>query len=214
MKIAVISSVYGGYDQVVGPAAQDAEAEFIMVTDRETEFHGWQPVYEPRPKLHPRLAAKVPKCNPENYSDADILIWVDGNFHIRTSDFVSWCVESLGDAVLCQHINSDRLTIYSECAIAAPMEKYAGLPVREQAEYYVSKGFPAGFGTWWTGLMIRSRNCPNFGDLWLAEMVRWTYEDQISQPYVLHGLGIRPKNLEINWLNHPRFALGSHSSSE
>lgn len=207
-SVAVISSIYGGYDIAQAPPEQDTECEWVMVTDQEVMPMPWRTVTEPRTQLHPRLAAKVAKCHPEWYSSAEILIWADGNVKITAPDFVSWCVAQLGDSLLVQLRNPDRKTIYDEAG-AGGGGKYAGLPVAGQAQHYVDRGFPEDFGTWWTGLMVARRSWSSWaGSAWLAEMVRWTYEDQVSQPYVLWSHGVRPGRLGVEF--GERFHLIKH----
>jgi hypothetical protein len=208
-RVAVVSAVYGGYDEPAPPPPQDVPCDWILVSDRDYDVWPWKVTVEPRPQLHPRLAAKVPKAHPEWYADADVYIWIDGNLVVEAPDFVSWCVGELGGASLAQHHSLERTSLIAEAHTAAGMEKYSGLPVVAQAERYVAGGYPENWGLWWTGLMVRSAGCPNFGDAWLAEMVRWTYEDQVSEPYVLHSAGLRPTNLAIDW-SAKRFHLRGH----
>ena len=90
------------------------------------------------------------------------------------------------------------------------MLKDQGLPVHEQAAHYIKAGHPENYGVWWTGLIVRRHGCPDFGTPWLAEMTRWTYEDQISQPYVLGQAGLRPADIPIEWGSYQRFQLREH----
>lgn len=208
-SIAVVSSIYGDHDQPAIPPAQDVDCEWVMVTDQPEVPPPWRVVYEPR-ELYPRLAAKVAKCRPDMYTDADILIWIDGNVVIDTPDFVSWCVSQLdGGGQLAQHHSTNRTSLILEAQVAAGMPKYFTVPVVRQAESYVADGYPDDWGVWWTGLMVRTSDCPDFGTPWLAEMVRWTPEDQVSQPPTLHAMGLRPTNIDIEWPSD-RFHLIAH----
>jgi len=199
VKAAVISAIYGDYDSPSVPPEQTVEADWILVSDVPRDAPGWQVTVEPRPDLHPRTAAKYPKCLPQNYSDADVLIWLDGNVRITSPVFLAWCIASLGDAPLAQHQGIFCKDIWQAVGESEANPKYNGYPVRRQAEHYVASGFPADFGTWWTGLMIRRKDCLDFGTPWLQENLDWTYQDQISQPYVLWKMGMRPAPLDINW---------------
>jgi hypothetical protein len=209
-RIAVVSSIYGSYDEPASPCEQDVPCEWVLVSDRDYDCHPWKVVVEPRPQLHPRLAAKVAKARPDWYADADVYIWVDGNVLITAPDFVSWCLACLGESPLAQHHNPDRRELLDEANIAAGMIKYVGLDVVGQARHYTDGGMPPTFGVWWTGLIVRTAGCPDFGTPWLAEQTRWTYEDQISQPYVLWRLGMRPADMPIDWPSKRHFELRSH----
>ena len=205
-SVAVVSSVYGGFDVPHAPPEQDIPCEWVMVTDTTGWPSPWREVVEPRPQMCPRLAAKVAKCWLERYSDADVLIWIDGNVQIHDAGFASWCLSCLGGAPLAQFDSSPvRTGIREEAAVAAGMAKYAGQPVWQQAEAYIADGHPDNWGNWWSGLIVRRRDCPDFGTGWLAEMTRWGCECQISEPYVLRQTGLRPAGL-------PREDFGRHFS--
>ena len=208
MKIAVLSALYGSYDNPAPPPPQDTEAEWIMVSDRDYDCPPWRTVVEPRLLAQPRLAAKVPKARPDLYADADVYIWIDANMRICAPDFVAWCVDVLGDAALGLTPQPQAATMAGELALAYPQPRYARLPLPAQVDHYLAQGFPDGWGNWWTGLIIRRATCPEFGDSWLREMLRWSHQDQIALPYVLHQMGLQPKNIPQGWFG--RFGWSEH----
>jgi hypothetical protein len=210
MRVAVVSSVYGNYDRPAPPPEQDHDAEWIMVSDREHDCPPWKVIVEPRPLVHPRLAAKVAKARPDLYADADVWIWIDANMRISCTDFVSWCLAGLGSASLALTPHQWAATMSAELGLAAPLDKYAGVPMAEQVAHYRERGFPDDWGNWWTGLMVRTPGCRNFGDAWLAEMLRWGYEDQLSLPWVLRQQGLRPRSLVPGWPE--RFGWSQHNA--
>lgn len=211
-SVAVVSSLYGNIDQPMSPAWQDLPADWILVSDRQHDCWPWKVCVEPRPQLHPRLAAKVAKCRPDRYSNADVLIWLDASIKPLGADFLNWCLTGLGSGDLAQIPHPNRQALTPEAALSATLEKYAGLPVREQVNHYLLDGF-IDIGLWATGLIVY-RNGPwlqRFGDAWLAEQVRWTYQDQLSEPYVLWQQGIRPVDLPGGLLENRRFVLTPHN---
>lgn len=215
MRIAVVSSLYGGYDTPAVHAPQDLAAEWVLVTDRIYNAQGWREVVEPRPSVHPRLAAKVAKCRPDFYADADIYIWIDASFQISSRDFLSWCVTSLGGNLMAQIPHPERRSIKDEADVSAMMAKYQGLPVHAQVESYIKNGYNDGWGLWATGLRVQ-RDDPlmwSIGDHWLREQMRWTYQDQLSQPYVLWSNGLRPVDLDGALWGNPRFSIRGHASN-
>lgn len=217
MTVSIISSVYGDYDTPAPPLEQSIDCDWIMVTDGETVIpEGWHTVTEPRRHMHPRLAAKVAKCRPDLYSNADVTIWIDASFVITSPRFAAWCVDSLGSNVIAQIRHPDRGSIVDEADISSKMEKYNGQPVVEQARHYVSRdGHPDRFGLWATGLIVRCHwgaQTEVFGDWWLREQIRWSYQDQISEPYVLNRLDMRPTELDGELWHHPMFGMQGHRS--
>jgi hypothetical protein len=56
---------------------------------------------------------------------------------------------------------------------------------------------PAGFGLWAGGMIARrhSEDIREMGERWTNEIHQWSFQDQISEPYVLWSLGLRPVTL-------------------
>jgi hypothetical protein len=209
-KVAWVSSVYGGYDAPAAPAPQDHDAEYVLVTDRPYDCPPWRVVVEPRPQLHPRLAAKYAKCRPDAYADADVYIWTDANVRVTDPQFIRWCLLNLGDAPIGIPRHPDAPAITGDLELSMVQPRYSSLPMREQVAHYVLReGFPPGYGNWWTGLVVRQGMPPEFGDAWMGEMTRWVYHDQISLPYLLWKHGIRPADLPQGWLEG-RFGFSVH----
>lgn len=214
-KVAVISSVYGDYDAPVDLPVQDRPYEAILVTDHHHDgLTGWQQVIEPRHHLHPRMAAKVAKCRPDIYTDATITIWIDASFAILRSDFVSWCVQQIGVYPIGQIRHPDRQHIMAEAHVSAQMTKYQGQAVKEQAAEYLRRGYPDGWGLWATGLIVRRNTSQTreFGGMWLMEQLLWTYQDQISEPPMLHLAGLKPIELATELRSSEFFTIRAHAS--
>jgi hypothetical protein len=98
--------------------------------------------------------------------------------------------------------------IYSEARESAGLAKYAGEPVLEQAESYRQAGHPENWGLWATGVIARQHTeaVRKMGWLWLAETYRWSFQDQISQPFALRENGLRPTAFPGNHLATPWLA--------
>jgi hypothetical protein len=211
--IAVITSIYGGYDQPAAPAPQDVDCDWLLVTDRQADCWPWKTIVEPRPGLHPRLAAKVAKCRPDWYTDADITIWVDGHVRIGHPGFVGWAAGSLGHASVAQLRHPQRQRIAEEAALSARLPKYAGQPVAAQAAHYLEGGFPDGWGLWAAGIIVR-RTSPAvrvLGDGWLAEQARWSLQDQVSEAPLLWRSGVEIADLPGPLVGHWAFTLDRHA---
>jgi len=215
-RVVVVSAAYGDYDKPATAPHQTVEpAAWLMVTDSpDVPPAPWQRIHEPRPGVHPRLAAKVPKCRPDLYDyDANVLIWMDASFEITSPDFVAWCLRHLGRAPLAQIRHPVRQDIHHEADVSQTMAKYQGLPLRAQWEHYATQGHPVDWGLWATGLIVyRRATCEAMGDAWLTEQVRFTYQDQISQPVVLRRLGLQPADLPGPLWGHPMFTIRPHES--
>jgi hypothetical protein len=79
--------------------------------------------------------------------------------------------------------------------------------VLEQADAYSLAGHPERWGLWATGVIARRHTdaVRELGVRWLHETERWSFQDQISQPYALRETGLRPQafpgsHLATPWL--------------
>jgi UDP-glucose 4-epimerase len=212
--VCVISSVYGGYDTPCQLPAQDRPHDAILVTDIDYTVPGWTTLVEPREHMHPRMAAKVAKCRPDIYTDAKITIWVDASMQVTRADFVSWCVQQIGVHLIAQIRHPERQRITDEADVSSHMLKYQGQEVVEQARHYLAGGFPDGWGMWATGLIVRRTTAQTklFGAEWLQQQVRWTYQDQISEPPTLAAMSLQPVDLETELWQSPFFSIRAHAS--
>lgn len=212
--VAIVSAVYDSYDDLKPALPQaGAEADWVFVTDdpvigAKESFRGWRVVYEPRPGVHPNRAAKHPKYEPWKYTDAPVSLWVDASFRIVSDRFAVEATAELTDQEpIAQFQHPWRDCLFAEAKESAGLAKYAGEPVLEQAESYRQAGHPEGWGLWATGVIARRHTeaVQRMGWLWLAETYRWSFQDQISQPYVLREKGLRPtvfpgSHLATPWL--------------
>lgn len=223
-SVSLVTAVYGAYDEVKkAPPGFDA---CILVTDQKlrplrTKVKGWQVVELPMPHLHPRVAAKVPKCRPDWFTDTDASVWIDGSFRVNDARFAHLARTMLADheLVVCEHPESvpgptwtARNCLYEEATFSASRPKYVDQPVVEQAEDYVSRGMPKGWGLWALGIIGRQHTQVNreLGLEWLLEIERWTVQDQVSLPFLLWQRGLRPAVWPFHQLDNDFLELVKH----
>jgi hypothetical protein len=174
------------------------------------------------PHLHPRMAAKLPKCLPQEYVDgsATEILWVDGSIVPRRSDFLEWVVSHEGP--LCQFPHHERPdgSLYQELEASAWQGKYFNLPLLNQVKHYAERGMDIHYGVWATGVILYRPqqfdwqcSLSKFGSEWLLQQTRWGYQDQISQPYVLWKHGMKPAPLEGAVIGNSYFDLRPHGSA-
>jgi hypothetical protein len=156
------------------------------------------------------LQAKEPKLRPWDFTGGDgPWIWIDGSFEITSPTFVEEALTATTGPIG-QWEHPDRNCIYDEAAFCHAMPKYVDVPVLDQAEHYRRTGHPVGWGLWASGLIVYRERLDYLADLWWAEMNRWGYQDQISQPVALRRAGVRPVSLPgglhrspwLRWHNH------------
>ena len=212
MKVAVVSAVFGRYDEPVF-VEQTVPCEYVLVTDGDCLVPaGWnQQIIDAR-EVDPRLAAKSPKCCPWKFADADVFVWLDGSIQ-PTADLVESMLASLGDDDIAFYPHPDRSSIISEARASRPLRKYSGQDVMAQAVHYVSEGHPDDWGLWAAGLFVvrDTERTRLLGRRWFEEIQRWTVQDQISLPFVLREVGLWPASLDGGLRSNPMFGIRRHT---
>jgi hypothetical protein len=139
---------------------------------------------------------------------------MDGSIHVLDDRFVTLVREKLGqqELVLWGH-SEDRDCFLEEARHCDDWPKYRDGPLLEQAAHYVAKGMPEHFGLWATGSIARRHTdrMRALGDSWLAEMERWTIQDQVSLPYLLWRERILPGTFGIDQLENDLVAWIPHA---
>jgi len=237
MRVAIYTAIFGGYDELKEPPAQDVACDFICFSDAPwvRRHSAWRMVRVRTDRtLHPRMQAKRYKLmSHEVFPDGrlafrydpvsalsfsrpryDATIWVDASLSLRSTGFASDITCSIGGTSWAMFAHPDRDCIFEEAAVSAGMLKYRGLPLEEQVACYGRRGIQAHSGLHACTVIARKEPLPAMlrraNELWWAENVKWTWQDQLSLPFVLHQLGIGvdriPGNLWRNdwfdWIPH------------
>lgn len=215
MRVAIVSSIYGDYDDLKEqPVRQTVACDYVAVMDHPVDSQTWDVIVEPRQHMHPRLAAKVAKCLPWRYApNADVTIWIDGSATIISPHFAEMCCEALDGGPLAQWEHPERSCIYTEGDVSIAYGKYAGQNVAGQINHYRAKGHPGNWGLWATGCIVRRRDDQLhalMGVSWLAEQMRWTYQDQLSEAPVLRACEVRPASLPEGLWSNQWLSFGGH----
>jgi len=186
--VEVYSAIYGGYDdikkQVVDVKVFTEESGIALAEG-----------------LHPRMKAKMFKCNPHLFLDCDYSIWVDGSATIHDPNFVERCLDYLGDNELMCFVHPEgRRCIYEEAQYCKDFLKYKDVDIQGQMDIYRKQGYPEQNGLWACGLIVRKHTArvKRFNELWWEHNLKYTYQDQLSFPVVKDMVAPRFKTL---WLN-------------
>lgn len=194
----VYSSMYGGYDNVVVPAAQDVPCEWVMFTDNADldcpppwRQYVWKAPFPDSPRMSSKWFKFLPhKCLP----DAPETVFLDANMLVTAPSFVR-------DTLACRRdgfavwLHAQRHSIYDEARATLRLcpQKYPGQPLIDQVEHYRQSGLPR-HQLYATGTLARTASALNeaVGEAWLEECLRWSHQDQLSLPYVLWVHGVKP----------------------
>ena len=191
------TAVYG--DHIPLPEFDTKGLEFRCYTDRVVESKTWKVIASPfapaDPPLHPRMAAKRHKMFPLGAADGDISIWIDASITVTdVHEMVRVCKAALGKRDVAFFKHPERDNIFDEAAVSITLPKYAGLPLIQQVESYAAEGLPRASGLWAGGVIIRRHNPKRikFEADWWEECKKWSYQDQLSLPYVLWSRDLKP----------------------
>ena len=221
MRICIYTAIYGGYDSLKPQPKQSIPADFICFTDADLEAPApWIAIRDMRlPDLHPRLRAKWHRTHPHSMFPALPLrrawrwflkrythtIWIDGSVQLTSRDFAKVATESAQRTGWAMFAHPRRNCIYDEFAFSLSMLKYREQPMAEQVQYYRAEGFPEHAGLMATGIIVRQTNRQDIAaanEDWWQENLRWSYQDQLSLPFVFWRRGMKwdviPGNLWSN----------------
>jgi hypothetical protein len=207
MRVAVYSAIFGGYDSLKQPVAQNVACDFICFTDSLPAGRNgaWQLVHVPTGNIHPRMQAKYFKlmshdvfpdgrlarqyANSPETPQYDFTVWIDGRGQIVSETFIQDITAVVDESGWALFRHSRRDCIYDEAEVSLQYKKYHTVPIREQVESYRQQGHPAHGGLYECGIIARRE--PLFPRLreanvrWWEENLGWTYQDQLSLPVVL-----------------------------
>jgi hypothetical protein len=207
MRAVVYTAIFGGYDTLKPPPPQDEPCDFICFTDGEmpSPVGAWRVIrVKADHKVHPRIQAKQFKILSHNVSSdsryaplwirrgVDLSIWIDASLQITSSTFVTDMRNKLGDGDWAMFVHPDRDCIYEEALVSVTMAKYQDVPILPQVETYRSVVPPHG-GLYACTVIVRrepsAERLKRVHMLWWEENIKWTYQDQLSLPFVLRCVG-------------------------
>ena len=215
-RTAIYTAIFGGYDSLrVQP--QIPGIDYVCFTDgAQPAVAGWKVIRAKSRFRHPRMSAKWYKARPDltMLKQYDCTIWIDGGVQIETVDFAAVVLASMHDGLsLFRHPIRD--SAMGEAVFCLPIEKYDELPMVEQVEHYMQRGFPDRTGLYAGTVFGRDMRNPlvtRLGKLWMRECVRWGYQDQLSLPYILWLLGIEPGVIPFDLWDGKLISMVAHAS--
>lgn len=155
--------------------------------------------------MHPRLAGKIPKMLAwEVHPGYDYYLWIDSCFTMTRKDAVGWFLDQLGnhDAAFFRHRYrtsiSEELDFVTSGMRAGDeylLERYRGEDMAGQVASYLADPTFSDTLLIEAGAFIYSAKIvqdakSNVMKEWFHQNCRWSVQDQLSLPYVLHEFNI------------------------
>lgn len=215
-KVGVYTAIYGQYDVLKRPPDVPGIDYVCFTDDAELRSQEWRiEVRNPR-YPHPRLAAKWFKMNSHRAMPTyRHTIWVDASLRILSASFATEMLSFLNASGLALFRHPDRNNVMDEATVSSTMPKYEDLRLLEQVEHYRSRGFASQNGLFAATTLVRdnrNRSIRRLNRRWMRENIHWTYQDQLSLPYLLWKFDLEPGIVPYNlWDNH-LFTWHHHAS--
>jgi len=196
MKKAIVTAIYGDFDDPVTQPDQGVD-DYILFTDNPkltSDF--WQVIYKPLPFGSPRGDAKYIKtfmwALPE-LAEYDEMLWIDGCLVLHDNVFAEFA-QHPGFMVIARHPLPERTNVYEAIDICRPLGKYADARFDEQVAYMRSIGFPEQ-----TQILaccrFLTRRAPELVKLthyWWSHNLLFHWQDQLSLPVAIYQSGVTP----------------------
>jgi hypothetical protein len=214
-RVAVYTAIYGGYDRLLEQPDMPGVDLWCFTDDRGLRSDQWRVIYRRSRQRHPRMAAKWFKMNPSRVLPAyQRSVWIDGGVKIERTDFADIVLGATSQDGLALFRHPVRDRVVDEAEFCVPIPKYAGLPMLAQVEHYRHRGFPDRSGLWAGGVIGRQHNrvMHRLGRAWWRENKRWTYQDQLSLPYVLWQLRLEPGTIPYELWDGQIMSIVAHTS--
>lgn len=208
-KIALITAIFGDLDDLNPVPEQSVPVDKFCFTNNPNihagEFRGWNVIHPdyPRYDLKNRIKAKYFRTLSHTIKELqpyDIVIWIDGSIDIINPKFVAFMTQDVIKSWLVCFKHSVRDCIYEEARVSKEGHKYAGEPIDEQIAQYASENYPTCNGLIETGCFAKVINpeTNKIMEQWWLENIKYSYQDQISLPYVLWKNYYNPTIIDKN----------------
>jgi hypothetical protein len=203
-RIAVVTSIYGGYDTLHEPQYYEKDVDYIAFCDTVPKSDIWQVQYIDHTHfIQPRMTAKTYKILIHKYlPEYDWLVWIDGSVVLTGS--VSEVINNLdADIGLFKHPFRD--CVYEEYEASLKNTHHAkGEPASvrlRQKERYRTEGLPEKGGLYACTVMIRknTKKVARFNEFWWSEISVASSSDQMPFVYSLWKNPLKVAELEGNF---------------
>ena len=202
MRIAVYTSIFGGYDNIVDDQLKMDGVDYICYTDADIKSDVWEvrkstPIY-----TDPNRNAKKYKILPHRYlKNYDYSIWIDGNIKV-ISDIRTLCSGNPYKVYDHMQVFDKRNCIYDEAQtilnfgkINSEREPERGIKawkdnpelIVKQMNRYISEGYPKQNGLATNPIIVRNHKDSDViktMEDWWSEIKHNSKRDQLSFNYI------------------------------
>lgn len=208
-KIAIITALCGNREALVDPVVVYPDVEYVAFVDKlHPNCNVWHQI--PMDKFHSgdkysdRRNAKIYKVCPHKFlrGGYDYFIWndVSHNTIMNPNEIIETYLKD-SDIGVFKH--NQRNCLYDEAKILKELNYDHPHLIDNQVDYYRQCRMPENFGLFELPVSIRRNTieCQRLNELWWLQIETFSSRDQLSFPYCLKALNMKPSIL-------PGFANG------
>lgn len=190
--LTVVTAIFGPGFALHEPTDIWPGCRFVCITDQTLKARQWE-IRHCKPKPDPRRRNRRVKALLHRHVDGPTL-YLDAEFQVTEDprDLVGPALEA-GSWAATRHPQRDCLFDEADvCFRKRLTESPEALAV--QVARYRKAGMPEHFGLWAGGVLARrgDEQSRKLGEAWWSETARGAERDQVSLPFVVWRLGLRP----------------------
>lgn len=216
MKIALVTSIFGGFD-VPKPLPEQSHPYDSFLFNEKSGFLF-------REELNNRFRAKYFKYQQHNIHELkayDAYVWMDGSFLIKSENFIEYMARQVRDYDLAITLHNKRDCVYDEINYIVKDNggylndrygKEKPLMV-QQGEDYRKAGMPKNWGLFCGGMFAR-KNTPHVNramdDIWI-DNIRYASQDQNPLPFHCWRHNLKVNRLDLDIVRNYFWELKHHA---
>ena len=216
----VYTSVIGDFENIGRQRMIDG-VDYVFFTSGEQRplEDSWKVVgLDDFAHLGPRRLSKLPKHNPHFFDvlrDYKYAIWIDGDMQIDNPQFPVEILKLMDKGIVFSPHFDGRTCAFGEAMIRP--RKYQNEPLDAQVNFYKSQGYEGDTGLFETGVIARDMTDPRvreLGEIWYIHNMVFSYQDQVSLPYVLWKHGFEYSVLPQSFRDYRWVHINAHKSED
>ena len=195
--VVVATSITANYSKLLPPMTVNSDFRYVCFSDFPADGHGvWEAAPIPFEHDDPIRLSRFPKLNPHVlFPRARWFIWVDANILINADleKYIGIVKNSGAPVGFIPH--PDRSCLYTEAVVCDTAAKESKEALGKQVRHYQAAGHPPESGLYENNFFVADLRHPDTSKLfsaWWEEYMRFSRRDQLSLPFVLNSMRIKP----------------------
>lgn len=195
MRKVIFTYLSKGYDKLREVKHRDPLWDYVCFTDDGgLDSKTWEIVKLPPSLDIKRQSREIKTLAHVYFPEATQTIYIDATRETITPDLEALTC-SKREGIWLESHPSKRGCIYKEAQVALERGLDDPQTLQRQIDKYKAEGYPEKAGLFRGGVIIRNKGCEEFNEAWWEEIKNFSHRDQISLPYALNKVGLRPNKI-------------------